>query len=549
MNPLLLVLLAPAAAVVAILFVDEKEKRTIRTIATVATGLALLVSLWMFVNFGTAQYDFPEQAAQFTANAGQPDEHVYKYGFQTEWVEELGTEGVARSGLGLRLGVDGMGLAMVLLTAFIIFAGVMVSYGIQKRVKEYYVCLLALVTGVFGVFTSLDLFFYYFFYELAVIPMYLLIGVWGSTTRTVDQNYATMKLVLLLSAGAVLALVGLLSVYQDAGTFNMVQLEEHAFSSSFQMIWFPVVFLGFAALVPMWPLHSWSPAGHAAAPAAVSMLHAGVLMKLGAFGILRIAVTYFPEAAGSYLPYVGALCCMNILYGGLVAVSQRDMKLIIGYSSSSHMGYVLLGVASASLIGVEGAVFLMFAHGIMTALAFALIGWFYDQTHTRMLDDLGGMMKVMPFAGTCFVIASMASAGLPGFANFVSELMVIIGAWQARDLLWLGIPAILAIWGLVITGVYLLRAVKDAWFGDLPERWKDLRDQRTLAERAPYVLLTSVLLLFGFWPQPMLDVVHQGVKPLVQRIQDGRERSEGTRAVRLAPAGHAAPAVPEGGAR
>ncbi len=512
MNPLLLILLAPAVATVLLFFVKEDNKRTIRGIATAATAISLLVSLMLFFGFAEAKYETPEQAAAFTANAGTETEHVYKYGIEVDWVESLG--------LSFRLGVDGMGLAMVLLTAFIIFAGVMVSYTVQNRVKEYYICLLALVTGVFGVFSALDLFFYYFFYELAVIPMYLLIGIWGSTTKTVDQNYATMKLVLLLSAGAVMALIGLISVYSDASTFNMVALEEHSFSSSFQMIWFPVIFLGFAALVPMWPLHSWSPAGHAAAPAAVSMLHAGVLMKLGAFGILRITCTYFPEAAAAYLPYVGILCCMNIIYGGLVAIAQRDMKLIIGYSSSSHMGYVLLGVASATMIGVEGAVFLMFAHGIMTALAFSLIGWFYDQTHTRMLDDLGGLMKVMPFVGTCFVIASMASAGLPGFANFVSELLVIIGAWQSN--LWLGIPAILAVWGLVITGVYLLRAVKDAFFGEMDEKWAGLKDARSFSERAPFVMLVAVLVIFGFYPQPMVECVEQGVKPLVKRLDEGK---------------------------
>jgi NADH-quinone oxidoreductase subunit M len=333
-----------------------------------------------------------------------------------------------------------------------------------------------------------------------------------------------MKLVLLLSLGAVVALVGLISVYIEAGTFDMVLIEQHAFSSSFQMIWFPVIFLGFAALVPMWPLHSWSPAGHAAAPAAVSMLHAGVLMKLGAFGIIRVACTYFPEAAGVYLPYVGIFCCFNIIYGALVAISQRDMKLIIGYSSSSHMGYVLLGLASVNLIGFQGAVFLMFAHGIMTALAFSLIGWFYDQTHTRMLDDLGGMMKVMPFVGTCFVIACMASAGLPGFANFVSELLVIIGAWKSN--MWLGIPAILAVWGLVLTGVYLLRAIKDAWFGELPERWRHLKDARTFSERAPFVLLVAVLLFFGFYPQPMVALVESSVKPLITRIDAARADGE-----------------------
>ena len=522
MNPLLLIMLIPAAATVALFFIDADAKKAIRAVSTVATGLVLLISIVMFIGFNDFSYaDDDPRAKTFTANAGEADEHVYKYGFEQTWIEDMG--------LSFRLGVDGMGLAMVLLTALIIFAGVMVSYTVEKRVKEYYICLLALVTGVFGVFVSLDLFFYYFFYELAVIPMFLLIGVWGSTTKTVDQNYATMKLVLLLSAGAVMALVGLIAVWSDAGTFNMVALEEHDFGKSFQMIWFPVIFLGFAALVPMWPLHSWSPAGHAAAPAAVSMLHAGVLMKLGAFGILRIACTYFPLAAVEYLPFLAILCCFNIVYGGLVAISQRDMKLIIGYSSSSHMGYVLLGIASMTMIGINGAVFLMFAHGIMTALTFALIGWFYDQTHTRMLDDLGGLMKVMPFAGTCFIIASMASAGLPGFANFASELMVILGAWESN--LWMFIPAILAVWGLVITGVYLLRAVKDAWFGEMDPRWENLKDQRTFGERAPFVLLVGVLLLFGFWPQSMITVVEQGVKPLHVRIEAGKTQDD--RAVKL----------------
>ena len=526
MNPLLIILLAPAAAALTIAFIDPKAVKAIRTVATVATGISLLVALVLFFNFGNASYEHASDTAKFTANAGTDSAHLYKYGFETTWVEDLG--------MSLRFGVDGMGLAMVLLTAFIIFAGVMVSYTIKKRVKEYHVCLLGLVTGVFGVFMSLDLFFYYFCYELAVIPMYLLIGIWGSTTKTVDQHYSSMKLVLLLSAGAVVALVGLISVYSEVGSFNMVAMEGHTFSHAFQMAWFPVIFLGFAALVPMWPLHSWSPAGHAAAPAAVSMLHAGVLMKLGAFGILRIACGFFPDAAAAYLPYVGILCCMNIVYGGLVAISKRDMKLIIGYSSSSHMGYVLLGLASVTIIGFEGAVFLMFAHGIMTALTFALIGWFYDQTHTRMLDDLGGMMKVMPFAGTCFIIASMASAGLPGFANFASELMVIIGAFKSN--MWLGIPAILAVWGLVITGVYLLRAIKDAWFGELSERWAHLKDARTFGERAPYVMLVIVLLFFGFYPQAMLNVVEQGVKPMMVRIEAGKARNQALKSASSMPA-------------
>ncbi len=518
MNPLLIILLAPAIATVILFMVPKENHKAIRWIATLASAVTLGVALWlMFVFAGAPDGD--------VANAGTDAAHAYKFVWQKTWVADLGLQ--------FKLGVDGIGVAMVLLTAFIILAACIVSFTVEHRVKEYYINLMALVTGVFGVFISLDLFFYYFFYELAVIPMFLLIGIWGSTTKTVDQQYATMKLVLMLSTGAILALVGLLAIYIQsadslgAATFDMVRLEEATFSTSLQMIWFPVIFIGFASLIPMWPFHSWSPAGHAAAPAAVSMLHAGVLMKLGAFGVIRVALTYFPEASATYLPWVGLICCMNIIYGGFVAISHRDLKLIIGYSSSSHMGYVLLGLASVTLWGVEGAVFLMFAHGIMTALAFSLIGWFYDQTHTRMVDDLGGMMRVMPFAGTCFVMACMASAGLPGFANFVSELMVIVGAWESKSLIS-KVPAILAVWGLVITGVYLLRAIKDVWYVDMPERWEGLKDATSPLMKFPYVMLMGVLLFFGFYPQPMIDTIDQGVRPLVARIQAHQDLDEKT---------------------
>ncbi len=511
MNPLLIILFAPAVAVGILFLIPGEKKSLVRLVAWLGAAVSLVAAVYLFVVFP----DLP--AGETTA-----DGHVYKSIVQADWVPSLNLQ--------FKLGADGVSVALLLLTAITIFTGVMVSFSIQERVKEYYINLLALVVGVFGVFCALDLFFYYFFYELAVIPMFLLIGIWGSTTKTVDRHYATMKLVLLLSTGAVLALVGLIAVYTQVGTFDMVAIEDATFDSAFQMVWFPIIFLGFAALVPMWPLHSWSPAGHAAAPAAVSMLHAGVLMKLGAYSILRIAATYFPDAAIAYLPYVGILCCMNIIYGGLVAVWQKDLKLMIGYSSSSHMGYVLLGIASVTLVGWEGAVFLMFAHGVMTALAFSLIGWFYDQTHTRMTDELGGLMHVMPFIGTCFVIAAMASAGLPGFANFISEMQVIFGAWEWGG--WSYIPAILAVWGLVITGVYLLRAVKDVWYGEIPERWKSLKDARRPIDRAPYILLIGTLLFFGFVPQPMISRIHQGVEPLMQRMDAARA---GASAARLVP--------------
>lgn len=503
MNLPLLILLLPAAATLLIFLVPGDRPRAIRGIAFGSTLAVLVAAVALAVGFETT--DAPTETVRATG-------HVYKHVLSVPWVPALGLQ--------FKVGVDGMGVVMVLLTALTIFTGVCVSFGVKDRPKEFFANLLALVTGVFGVFVSLDLFFYYFFYELAVIPMFLLIGCWGSTTRTMSRDYASMKLVLMLTTGAVFALLGLLALYAKAGTFDMVRLEQLAatgtFSRAFQLAWFPPVFLGFAVLVPMWPLHSWSPGGHAAAPAAVSMLHAGVLMKIGAYGILRVAVTYMPDAAHVYLPWVGVLCCFNIVYGGLVAMAQKDMKFVVGYSSSSHMGYVLLGIATANVIGLQGAVYLMFAHGVMTALAFSLIGFFYEQTHTRMLDDLGGMTKRMPFVGFCFAAMTMASAGLPGFANFVSELLVIVGAWHAG----MYVPAILATWGIVVTGVYLLRTYKAAFLGVMPRRWEGLEDARTPFQKLPFVLLVATLLFFGCYPAPMLKWISGSVAPLV-KVLDG----------------------------
>ena len=245
------------------------------------------------------------------------------------------------------------------------------------------------------------------------------------------------------------------------------------------------------------------------------MMHAGVLMKLGSYAIVRIAMPLMPEGAVTWLPLVAILCCFNILYGGLVALNQKDMKFVIGYSSSSHMGYVLLGVASLTVFGLTGAVFLMFAHGIMTALAFSLIGFFYDQTHTRMLDDLGGMMKQIPFVGVCFVMMAMASLGLPGFANFASELMVILGSWERYP-----IPTMVALFGLVIGATYLLRTVKAAFLGDMDPKWEKLEDARTPFQRAPFLLLLGVLIFFGCFPRFMTTMISSGTEPIVQSLLD-----------------------------
>ena len=505
LSPLTWMVAIPAATALGIVFIPAERKGAIRGWSLAGMSAVLVIAVWLLI---TACGDVGQPSAGRVLPL-LTQKHL--------WVAELG--------ISWNVAADGMSVAMLFLTAIVIFAGVLVSWSVQDRTKEFYLSLIALVTGVFGVFASRDLFWIYFFYELAVIPMYLLIGIWGST----NKEYATMKLTLYLTTGAVAALVGLLMVYFKAwrhtgvasfdldhiidaartGAFNGTwTLWGHTFS--FQAFAFPFLLFGFAAIAPLWPLHTWSPMGHAAAPSAASMLHAGVLMKLGSYAILRIAVPALPEGAAWWVPVVGVLCMFNIIYGGYVAIAQKDMKFVVGYSSSSHMGYVLLGIASMTAVGIGGAVFLMFAHGVMTALAFALIGFFYDQTHVRTLPDLGGMSHQIPFVGTCFVFMTMASAGVPGFANFVSEAMVMFGAWEG-GLRW---QAVVSVFGIVVTGVYLLRAVRDAFFGPRNPRWDGLRDAVSPFQRLPFVFLCAVLLLFGFFPRLLTDVIAESAEPL-----------------------------------
>ena len=483
------ILLAPALGCVALIFIKEESIAKIRAIAVISTSVSLALSLYILF-----AYDKTKGGYQFVE--------------KIEWVRSLG--------ISYHVGVDGISIALVVLTAFVIFTGVFVSWvGIRHRIKEHYMFLLLLVSGVFGVFTSLDLVFFYLFYELAVIPMYPLIGIWGSANR----EYATMKLTLYLSFGAMFALLGILSIYFTAGhitgnyTFDMTQIGNVSFASNYQKWVFLPLLFGFGVLVPIAPFHSWSPIGHAAAPSAVSMLHAGVLMKLGAYGIIRIAMGLLPEGAQFWMPVVAVLCLINIFYGGMVAMTRNDMKFMIGYSSSSHMGYVLLGMATLNYIGMNGAVLLMFAHGIMTALAFALIGFVYDQAHTRMKYDFSGLAHKMPFIAVSFAIMGFASSGLPGFANFVSELMIFIGAFKTYPF-----QAVIAIFGIIITATYMLRAIRDVFFRQSMAEWEHLKDASTFVQRWPYIVLIAVLLIVGFYPAILVDVINTGVVPLIDKI-------------------------------
>ena len=335
-----------------------------------------------------------------------------------------------------------------------------------------------------------------------------------------------MKLTLYLTAGAALALIGLLTMYYAGGrTMDMPTLTQNLRVDAKTQKWiFPTLMFGFGFLASLWPFHTWSPLGYAAAPTAASMMHAGVLKKLGAYGIIRIALPLLPEGARYWANLLAILACFNILYAGWSALMQRDWKFIIGYSSVSHMGYVLLGIATLNVVGVSGAVLLMFAHGLMAALTFSLIGFFYHQTHNRYVPELSGLARKIPFIGTCMVMAVMASSGLPGFANFPSEIMVFIGAWH-RGTVVFRVATICAVWGIVVTATYLLRAVRTSFFGPFDEKWSMLKDATTLWRKLPYALLLAALLAVGFYPRSLTDIIQKSVAVSVLRGEEGREKS------------------------
>jgi len=341
----------------------------------------------------------------------------------TLWIAELGIR--------YHLAADGISLVLVLLTGIAAVAGVLFSWNVENRSREFFALYLALIGGVYGVFLSVDLFLLFVFYEIAIIPKYFLIAIWGSTRR----EYGAMKLALYSFVGSAMVLVGLIAAYVVAGgkTFDLVELAKYPFPASFQNWAFVLVFVGFAILAGLWPFHTWAPTGHVAAPTAASMLLAGVVMKLGAYGALRVAMTLFPIGLHTWQNTIAVLAVVGIVYGALVALVQQDFKFVIGYSSVSHMGFVLLGLMTLTQIGLSGAVLQMFSHGIIAGLLFAVVGrMVYDRTHTRDLAQLQPMNlnQVLPFAAATFIVGCAASMGLPGFSGFIAELQVLVGAWR-----------------------------------------------------------------------------------------------------------------------
>lgn len=432
-----------------------------------------------------------------------------------QFVEELSL--IPSFNIRYKLGVDGMSLVMVVLNAVILFTGVLASWGVTHRAKEFFILLLLLGGGVFGVFTSFDLFVFFVLYEVAVLPMYLLIGIWG----TGPKEYSAMKLTLMLMGGSAFLLLGLLALYYGSKvpTFDIITLaQQGGFEPGFQKLWFPILFLGFAVLAAMWPLHTWSPDGHASAPTAVSMLHAGVLMKLGAYGCLRVAIYILPVGAMYWSHTLALLCLVNVVYGSIGAAAQTDLKYVTAYSSVSHMGLVLLGLATMDSMGINGAVLQMFAHGIMTGTFFALIGMTYGRTHTRVMAKMGGLAQVMPFIATAYVIAGMAGLGLPGLASFPAELLVFLGAYFTQDP-FMQVVAVISITSIVFTSVYVLRVLQKTFYGPLTdEHYKELKDA-SFVERLPLIILIAVMLAVGLYPYPVLNIIDQSVAPIVTALR------------------------------
>ena len=499
MFPILSVIVfTPLVAGLLILLIPAERKTEIRVAALAAAAFTLLLSLWVYFSYdmGRGGYQLVEQY---------------------DWLPALGVS--------YYVGVDGMNAPLVLLTGLVMFTGVLISWGIDDRPREFFAFLFILATGVFGVFIALDLFMLFFFYEIAVFPMYLLIVIWGWKQ---SREYAAMKLTLFLFVGSVIALIGALAMYFQSGlgTFDMIAMESANFPVEFQLWAFPLVFLGFAVLGGIFPFHNWSPDGHVAAPTAVSMFHAGVLMKLGAFAALRVGMMLLPEGAQAWMPALIFFALVNVVYGAFIAMVQTDFKYVIGYSSVSHMGLVMLGLASMSRNGFIGAGVQMFSHGVMTALFFAAVGMVYDRAHTRDINKLGGMSKYLPLVSVAFIIGGLVSMGMPGLSGFVAEFPIFMGVWTMASSAintnwpfagWVApMIAIVSAISIVITASYIIRIIRKVFFGEVPAEFEGHITEISALDKVALVTLSAVLILLGVFPRLMVPLVESGVDNILR---------------------------------
>ncbi len=495
MNILSLLVLIPLLTIAGILFL--KDTRKTRLVSAIGMGIQLIVAAVLVFMYLSER------------KAGNMDEMLFVRSF--EWFGSLN--------IYYTVGVDGISVAMIALTAIVVIAGIFASWQVDNLTREFFISLILLSSGVFGFFISLDLFTMFLFYEVAVIPMYLLIGIWGSGPK----EYSAMKLTLMLMGGSALLLVGILGIYINSApgggelSFNILEISKIQIPIEAQRLFFPLTFVGFGVLGALFPFHTWSPDGHASAPTAVSMLHAGVLMKLGGYGAFRVAMFLMPEAADEMAWIFIILTSISVVYGAFGAIVQKDLKYINAYSSVSHCGLVLFAILMMNKTAMTGAILQMISHGLMTALFFALIGMIYGRTHTRLIHEMGGLMKVIPFLGVVYVIAGLASLGLPGLSGFVAEMTIFFGAFEHTDPFH-RIATLVAVSSIVITAVYILRVVGTLLLGPIKnDHFNHLQDA-TWFERISTITLVVAVAAIGVAPYWLSTMIGDSMLPIVNKL-------------------------------
>ncbi len=495
MNILNLLVIIPLLTITAVLFLKDQQKT--RLVSAIGMGAQLIVAAVLVFMYLSER------------KAGNTDEMLFVSSY--EWFKSLH--------IFYTVGVDGISVAMIALTSIVVIAGIFASWQVENLTKEFFISLILLATGVFGFFISLDLFTMFLFYEVAVIPMYLLIGIWGSGPK----EYSAMKLTLMLMGGSALLLVGILGIYFNSApnggelSFNILEISKIVIPIEAQRLFFPLTFVGFGVLGALFPFHTWSPDGHASAPTAVSMLHAGVLMKLGGYGAFRVAMFLMPEAADEMAWIFIILTSVSVVYGAFGAIVQKDLKYINAYSSVSHCGLVLFAVLMMNKTAMTGAIIQMISHGLMTALFFALIGMIYGRTHTRLINEMGGLMKVIPFLGVMYVLAGLASLGLPGLSGFVAEMTIFFGAFQHPDLFH-RVVTIVAVSSIVITAVYILRVVGALLFGPIKNEHFNHLEDGTWFERVSTITLITAVAAVGIAPYWLSTMIGTSMQPIVDKI-------------------------------
>ncbi|HZQ36323.1 MAG TPA: NADH-quinone oxidoreductase subunit M [Dehalococcoidia bacterium] len=485
------ILFIPLAGALLCALWPREQQQYVRYVATIFSLAAFIASIVAFAMFDRAQ-----------ASGFQFIEHF-------TWIDGRDVGGAFT--LQYKLGVDGLSLPMVLLTTGLTLLSVLISFGVELRPKEYFAWMLVLETGVLGVFLSLDFLLFFLFWEVELVPMYLLISIWG----TGRKEYAALKFVLFTVAGSALMLVGIFLLHYSTNTFDFEQLNGATIQNTIVPVnlIFWLILAAFFIKLPVFPLHTWLPDAHTNAPTAVSVLLAGVLLKMGGYGILRWGVSLFPQAAKDFALLFSILAAINIIYGAFIVLRQQDLKRLIAYSSVSHMGYVLLGVSALKQVGLTGASLQMFTHGMITGLLFIMVGLVYDRTHTRDIGQMSGLMRRMPFIGVTFFMAGFASLGLPAMAGFVAELLVFLGTFDKF------VPmTILGVVGVLLSAGYILWMLQRVFWGPPMQRWEGLRDTRNWWEIAPVVGLIAAIVSVGIYPLWIVDVVQNGVQPIVQRL-------------------------------